>query len=297
MNTLTKLCLVCGSPETEFFLECTDHFVSGENFKIYQCKSCGFRFTADAPNLENIAEYYHSESYISHSNTQKGLVNKLYHYVRNIMLKRKLKLVQKFSIGKNLLDIGCGTGYFPHFMKENGYNAAGMEIEAEARKFASANFGLTVNSPDELLNKNLPRQFDVITLWHVLEHLHDVNRYMTWINDSLKSDGTLYIALPNFKSYDSKMYGKHWAAYDVPRHLWHFNPETFEKLISRFGFKLIKLKSLPFDAYYNSIMSAKYAGKRLSFLHGIITGHISNDLSTFNSKKCSSVVYICKKNS
>jgi 2-polyprenyl-3-methyl-5-hydroxy-6-metoxy-1,4-benzoquinol methylase len=211
------------------------------------------------------------------------------------MLKRKLHLVQKTNQGKNLLDIGCGTGYFPHFMQQNGYNAIGMEIEPEACKFAADNFNLKVFTPDELLNEKHTGQFDVITLWHVLEHLHNPDRYLSWIFDSLKNDGSLFIALPNFSSYDSKKYKQFWAAYDVPRHLWHFNPSAFEKLIPRYGFKLEKIKKLPFDAYYNSMMSAKYAGKKLSMINGIITGFISNDLSIFNPKKCSSVVYICKK--
>jgi 2-polyprenyl-3-methyl-5-hydroxy-6-metoxy-1,4-benzoquinol methylase len=295
MDTINKKCLVCGSSELTHFLECTDHFVSGEKFNIYQCNSCGFRFTADAPDAENIGKYYHSENYISHSDTQKGIVNKLYHAVRNIMLKRKCRMIQKSVAGKNILDIGCGTGYFPHYMQQKGFNASGMEIEPGARKFAADNFGLKVSSPDELLNEKLTGQFDVITLWHVLEHLYDLPRYLNWINNSLKNDGALFIALPNCNSYDAKKYGQFWAAYDVPRHLWHFNPTTFEKLISQYGFNLIKIKSLPFDAYYNSMMSAKYAGKRFSFINGIFTGHISNDLSSFDSKKGSSVIYICKK--
>jgi hypothetical protein len=164
MDTPNKKCLVCGNTGPIHFLECTDHFVSGENFNIYQCNSCGFKFTADAPDPLNIGKYYQSENYISHSNTQKGIVNKLYHIVRNIMLKRKWRMIQKNVSGKNLLDIGCGTGYFPYFMKQKGYFATGMEIEPKARKFAFDNFKLVVNSPDELLNEKHTNQYDIITL-------------------------------------------------------------------------------------------------------------------------------------
>lgn len=292
---MNKTCIVCGNSELTHFLECSDHFVSGEKFTIYSCNTCGFKFTANAPTVENIGKYYHSENYISHSDTQKGIVNKLYHLVRNIMLKRKLRLIQKSEKGKKLLDIGCGTGYFPNYMKQNGYDASGMEIEPGARKFASDNFGLKVSSPDELLSVKHTGEFDIITLWHVLEHLHDPAKYLNWIFDSLKTSGTLFIALPNHNSYDAKKYRQFWAAYDVPRHLWHFNPETFEKLVAKYGFKLIKVKRLPFDAYYNSMMSARYAGKKLSLLHGLIFGYISNEISFFKHRKCSSVVYICKK--
>ncbi len=289
-------CIVCNSKEIFPFLSCTDHFVSQEKFEIVQCNNCGFKFTQGVPDADKIGPYYHSEEYISHSDTQKGIVNRLYHTVRNIMLKRKAKLIGKLTEGKKLLDIGCGTGYFPYFMSQNGYEASGMELDEEARKFAKNNFNISVHDPNQLLNMDKKEEFDVITLWHVLEHLHDPLRYLNWINKALKENGVLLIALPNCNSHDAKKFKQYWAAYDVPRHLWHFEPETFQKYIEKFGFQLKLIKRLPFDAYYNAMVSTKYASKPVPFLTGGITGYISNLKSLFNAKKTSSVIYVLKKN-
>lgn len=291
----SSICIVCGNKENIVFLKCTDFFISKENFTIKSCKSCGFRFTADAPAQENIGKYYKSEEYISHSNTQKGMINKLYHIVRNIMLARKWKLVKSHTPGMEILDIGCGTGYFLNFMKQKGYASTGIEVDDAARNFATQNFGLTVFSP-EIISKEAPIQkYDIITLWHVLEHLHDAGKYLNWIFNSLKPDGKLIIAIPNCTSPDAAYYKQFWAAYDVPRHLWHFSPSSFEKYLNKFDFSLMKIKRMPFDAYYNSMMSSRYAGKKFSLINGLFIGILSNFLSLFNKKKASSVLYILEK--
>jgi 2-polyprenyl-3-methyl-5-hydroxy-6-metoxy-1,4-benzoquinol methylase len=288
-------CLVCKGNKFESYLNCTDYFVTGESFTINQCTNCSFLFTQDIPSSETIAPYYKSEKYISHSDTQKGIVNKLYHQVRNIMLGRKYRLIKKLSSGKTLLDIGCGTGYFPNFMKLKGYNAFGMELEQDARNFASQNFGLELFSPEYILEQDVKDTYDIITLWHVMEHLHDPVKYLTWIHQSLKPDGVLLIALPNSNSFDAKYFKEYWAAYDVPRHLWHFTPETFKKYLVQFGFELKQIKRLPFDAYYNSLMSARYKQHKLALISGFIIGLISNIKSFICPKTTSSVIYILKK--
>jgi SAM-dependent methyltransferase len=211
------------------------------------------------------------------------------------MLDRKGKLIDREANGKVLLDIGCGTGYFPDFMRKRGYDVSGIELDNDTRELAIKNFDLEVYHPEDLLTKPVKNTYDVITLWHVLEHLHEADRYIRWINEALKENGVLIIALPNCDSYDAGRYGKYWAGYDVPRHLWHFKADTFEDYLSKFGFTLSKVKRLPFDAYYNSLMSAKYAGKFSPVVQGFFTGWISNLLSFFNSRKTSSVIYILKK--
>jgi 2-polyprenyl-3-methyl-5-hydroxy-6-metoxy-1,4-benzoquinol methylase len=295
MNNSEPACLVCKSNDFENFITCTDYFVSKGQFSLLRCNHCGFVFTGKAPDLEKMGSYYKSDSYISHSDTQKGLVNKLYHKVRNIMLDRKRKLINRETFGKDLLDIGCGTGYFPKFMKDKGFRVTGIELDEGARNFARENFGIEVFHPEEMLNTAINEKFDVITLWHVLEHLHDPDRYLQWITKALKEEGILIIALPNNDSYDAKVYQKYWAAYDVPRHLWHFTPATFKKYLSGKGFSLGKIKRLPFDAYYNSLMSAKYAGKFSPLVHGFFVGWLSNLFSFFSAEKTSSVIYILKK--
>lgn len=296
MNTKNyPTCLVCGSSNIELLFECSDHFVSHENFELAKCSNCGFIFTGNAPKQSEIAAYYKSDAYISHSNTQKGLINKMYHIVRNLMLRKKWRLISRLSKGKVLLDIGCGTGYFPNYMKQKGYESYGMEIDENARKFAAENFGIKVSSPDELLTQSHKSAYDIITLWHVLEHIYDTDTYMNWIHESLKDDGTLLIAIPNCSSYDAKTYKKYWAAYDVPRHIWHFTPDTLNMFISTYKFRLVAVKRLPFDSYYNSLMSARYAGKRISLVHGFVIGMLSNLKSFFLPKKASSIIYVLKK--
>ena len=296
MSINHKTCLVCQSKSIKSILSCTDHFVSGKEFELFQCTSCDFVFTQAIPIPEDMGPYYKSEEYISHSDTQKGLVNKLYHSVRNIMLGRKYRLIKRLSSGNKLLDIGCGTGYFPYFMKTKGFDASGMELDADARKFAAENFNLSVEEPDVLLSKDKSGNYDVITLWHVLEHLHDAKKYLKWIFNSLKKDGVLIIALPNMDSFDAGHFKHHWAAYDVPRHLWHFTPKSLKTYLSQFGFELKQVKRLPFDAYYNSLLSAKYRNNKRALMVGFVIGFISNFLSFFNAKKASSVIYVLKKN-
>jgi 2-polyprenyl-3-methyl-5-hydroxy-6-metoxy-1,4-benzoquinol methylase len=180
-------------------------------------------------------------------------------------------------------------------MKQKGFACTGIEVDEVARNFAIKNFGLDINSPDILINEFQSEKFDVITLWHVLEHLHDTPTYLTWIFNALKPEGKLLIALPNCDSYDAASYRQYWAAYDVPRHLWHFTPSSLENYLNQHEFSLQGIKRMPFDAYYNSMMSAKYAGKKFSLANGLLIGMLSNFMSLFNKKKASSVLYILEK--
>ncbi len=288
-------CLVCNSISIAPFLSCKDYFVSGENFELYHCQNCGFTFTQDIPSASEIGPYYQSETYISHSNTRQGITNKLYHTVRNIMLHRKYRLIKNYTDGKELLDIGCGTGYFAHFMGQKGYHSRGMEPDANARNFARTQFQLSVEEPEKVLAEDHAQQFDVITLWHVLEHLHDPARYMAWMHRSLKDSGVLVVALPNCSSLDARYFKEYWAAYDVPRHLWHFTPKTFTAYALNNNFSMQRVKRLPFDAYYNSLLSLRYKKSRLALPLGFLIGFVSNLKSFICPKTASSVIYILKK--
>jgi len=211
------------------------------------------------------------------------------------MLGNKRRLIERLTNGKELLDIGCGTGHFLHYMEQKGFSCEGIEIDEQARNRAVSEFGLQVTGIEPIYNQPVTNKYDIITLWHVLEHLHDAGTYLTWIHQALKAEGTLLIALPNCSSLDATLYGRYWAAYDVPRHLWHFSPSVFERFICQYGFTLIQVKGMPYDAYYNSMMSAGYAGKRSPVWHGLLTGLYSNINSLFNSRRTSSVIYLLKK--
>lgn len=290
-----KSCPLCGSENISNFIKAEDHLLTHESFHIFQCHSCNFRFTQDVPPPGEIGKYYQSNDYISHSDTRKGLMNKLYHFGRNWMLMKKYTMVKKAAKGRKLLDIGCGTGYFPAFMKQKGYSVAGVETDQKARAFAEKEFGIQVYSPADFLGHKIEGQFDVITLWHVLEHLDDFDLYLDRIQEYLSPGGSLLIALPNCNSLDARFYKEFWAGYDVPRHLWHFTPSTLKKLAENHGFKITKMKRLMLDPFYNSMLSEKYRGSRYFMLFGFVIGKLAYIESLFNVGKSSSVVYTLKQ--
>jgi len=291
-----EVCPVCSSGKISEYIRCTDHFVSRDDFKLFRCSSCSFVFTQDYPDINDIGKYYESDDYISHSDTKVGLANKIYHLVRNIMLRKKRGIIIKSSgLRKGaLLDIGSGTGHFGATMRDAGWQVKGIEINKKARDASIARTGLEILSPD-LITTLQPDSFDCITLWHVLEHFHDPHSYATEILRMLKPGGLCLVALPNCNSYDAHHFGKYWAAYDVPRHIWHFNPESFILFSEKTGFITDSLKTLSPDVFYISVLSEKYKGVKLSFLTGIIKALPFSFLSLFNRKRSSSVIYLLRK--
>jgi 2-polyprenyl-3-methyl-5-hydroxy-6-metoxy-1,4-benzoquinol methylase len=286
-------CPVCGNENSCTEFTCYDFFVTGESFPVLKCLKCGFRWTGLVPDPEKIGRYYQSEEYISHSNSTRGLVNRVYHIIRSFMLKRKLGIVRRVSDRSAgiLLDIGAGTGYFLQFMKQNGWQVTGTEKSEKAREFASVQWQLDI-LPDEGLFALPDNSFDVITLWHVLEHLHHPEKYLEKAGNLLKPSGCLIIALPNPRSFDAGHYGKYWAAWDVPRHLWHFLPENVEQLAGKSGFFLKNMYRMPFDAFYVSILSEKYRKSGVSTFKGLFYGQISWMISLIRMQKCSSLIYV-----
>ncbi|HZH86447.1 MAG TPA: class I SAM-dependent methyltransferase [Brumimicrobium sp.] len=291
MNTIRN-CPVCKETYFKDFLEVTDHMITKEKFMIVECNSCGFHFTNPIPALDKIGEYYKSDEYISHSSNNKGLINYLYNTVRGITLKAKVKWIRNETDGKSLLDIGSGTGHFLKTANENGFKGIGLEPDADARDFAHKNNHVRSSSQEELYNIE-ENSFDVITMWHVLEHVYDLRKDLQVIHDILKSNGKLFIAVPNMNSHDARYYKEYWAAYDVPRHLYHFKQNDISRLLMDFGFDLKKVIPMKYDAYYVSMLSEKYK-KRFSLL-GVFRGLVSN----LKAKKYgySSQVYVFEKNS
>lgn len=289
---LHNSCPICSSDKINTVFTGKDYSHTGEEFEVAQCGNCQFVFTQNAPNQESIGKYYESEDYVSHSDTQKGLFFKVYHTVRKYMLSQKRKMVEAQTSKGKLLDIGCGTGYFLNEMKSNNWDVSGIEQDEKARTYGANKFSITIKEPKalyELENNSL----NAITMWHVLEHVHDLNEYLTQIKNLLKKDGTLCIAVPNHDSHDGKHYGKQWAAWDLPIHLWHFTPASMHTLMDKHGFTITKHYRLPFDSFYVSLLSEKY--KKGNAIAGLFQGFISYLKAAKNIKKCSSVVYIIKK--
>ncbi len=292
-RTYHTICPICRSSSLEHHLKVQDYTVSGETYELVRCSDCGFILTQDAPDAESIGPYYKSETYVSHSDTKKGIFFKAYHWAREIMLNQKYKQIVKRlpkATESELLDIGCGRAYFLNFMSQKGFICTGIEQDAEVRKNAINQFGLNVLPTSALYN--LPeKKFDVITLWHVLEHVHDLQAYLNQIKLLLKPNGLLVIALPNPVSADVRHYGKYWSGWDVPIHLWHFTPQNIQDLLSQYQFKLIDKKTMPFDPFYLSILSSGHQSKSLPTLRGLFNGKIFLIKSWFNVDKSSSITY------
>lgn len=289
-------CPVCNSENIRFLFRCSDRLVSGEEFDIYSCPDCGFCLTHDHPDENSIMKYYESDEYVSHNDDAKGIINRIYLFSRNIMLRRKKSITEKASGVRQgqLLDIGCGTGYFAGTMKKAGWGVTGIEPGEKAGKSAALKFGLEIIKPGRI--SSLPgNSFDCITLWHVLEHFHDPLKYYKEIFRLLKPGGVCIVALPNSSSSDAGFYRNSWAAWDVPRHLWHFNPSSFKKFSDLNGFKTTNIIRLPLDVFYISILSEKAKGSGMAFLKGVLRGcwfylHSLHDIS-----KSSSLIYILRK--
>lgn len=274
-------------------LKAKDHSVSGEEFELILNPEFGFLETTPQPSPDKLSEYYKSEDYISHTDSQRNLFEKVYHLVKKISLKKKLNLINSFSEeSKNVLDIGCGTGDFLQTAKQNNWIISGIEPNEQARKIANQKTDNSVFETEQLLRFK-ENSFDVITLWHVLEHLPNLENHISVFKKLLKPNGTLIVAVPNYNSYDATYYKEFWAAYDVPRHLWHFNKTSVSRLVSKKSMEVIKVKPMLFDAFYVSLLSEKYKSEKMNLIKGFSIGLLSN-LKSMTTKEASSLIYIIK---
>jgi 2-polyprenyl-3-methyl-5-hydroxy-6-metoxy-1,4-benzoquinol methylase len=271
------------------YLVCKDYTVSHEEYQVMFNKEFDMLVTIPVP--KNISDYYKSEDYISHTDSKKSLFDKVYQAVKNITLKRKLKLINSFNTkSKKVLDVGAGTGDFLKVCKMNSWEIFGSEPDLGARNIA-AKKGVNLEKD---LSKFQNQQFDVITLWHVLEHVENLQEYITTLKSLLTENGRLIIAVPNFKSYDAIMYKEFWAAFDVPRHLWHFSKTSISKLFSYENMKVEKILPMKFDAYYVVLLSEKYKHKKSKPFSAFINGFKSN-FKAKSTKEYSSLIYVLKK--
>jgi 2-polyprenyl-3-methyl-5-hydroxy-6-metoxy-1,4-benzoquinol methylase len=289
-------CPSCGSAKLEPALTAADYTVSDKEFLILTCENCQLRFTQDAPDAASIGRYYRSDDYISHTDTSEGLVNRLYHLARKQTLSGKCRLIQAASrLDKgSLLDIGAGTGAFAAFMKQNGWEVTGLEPDESAREKASSQHGIGL-FPAERLYELEAESFDAITLWHVLEHVHTLHPYLEQLKKLLKREGRIFIAVPNYTSWDARTYGSYWAAYDVPRHLYHFSPDAMEDLLAMHGLKLQATQPMWYDSFYISMLSERYKNGSGNTIKAVFNGAISNLKAFVDKSKCSSLIYVVSK--
>ena len=275
------------------YLTIKDHSVSGETFDLIKNSGFDILETSPQPKGDKLLDYYKSEDYISHTNTKRNLFEKAYHFVRQIALKRKLKLINSFQTHeKHLLDIGCGTGDFLETAKNNGWQITGIEPSDNAREIANKKTNNSVYKIEQLL-KLEPNSFDVISLWHVLEHLPNLDEHIKIFKRLLKSNGRLVIAVPNYKSFDALYYKSFWAAFDVPRHLWHFSKTGIQKLFAQENFDVEKIEPMKFDAFYVCLLSEKYKSGFMNPIKAFWIGFKSNTRAK-QTKEYSSLIYVFK---
>ncbi len=290
-------CPVCKSELIQEQLTAKDYTVSQQEFPIWHCNACTARFTQDVPGQDAIGAFYASDNYISHSDTKKGIINSLYHLVRNRTMIGKKNLVKKetgMSKGA-ILDIGCGTGAFLDTMKKAGWVITGLEPDEAARKKAAELYEINPMPSGKLFELE-EGEFHAITMWHVLEHVHELHPYINKIADLLAPTGKLFIAVPNYTSTDAEIYGGHWAAYDVPRHLYHFSPQSMEHLLAKHNLKLTAVKPMWFDSFYVSMLSEQYKNGKGNIFKAVLNGFKSNMKAWSDTRKCSSVIYVISKN-
>ena len=269
--------------------------VSGNTYTLRECNDCGLIITSDAPCQEEIGDYYKTDSYISHTDTRQGLMNRLYHLARRIMLGRKRRRFEKLDLpSRNLLDIGAGTGYFANHMQENGWQVSAIEPDADARIFMKKTFGIAAMDTDAIYEME-PNSFSVISMWHVLEHVYDPADYLVNINRLLRREGYLVMALPNPLCADAHIQSMEWSAWDVPRHLWHFPPAAVNMLLGKHGFSLQSIHIMPFDPFYNAIKTYVLRGDKLAYIKGFLVGMYAYMVSLFRREKASSLIYIARK--
>ena len=277
--------------KTQLYIK--DHSVSGEKFQLKKNEKYGFLETFPQPKTNQLSEYYKTEDYISHTDAKRNWFEKAYHLVRRFSLKQKLKLINGLKTEtKTLLDVGCGTGDFLKTAKENNWTVSGIEPNADARSIANQKTDNSVFDIEQLNNFEI-NSFDVITLWHVLEHLPDLEHQISILKKLLKPKGRLVVAVPNYKSFDASYYNQFWAAYDVPRHLWHFDQNSISKLFASIDMEIEQIKPMLFDAFYVSLLSEQYKSGRKNIFKGFYNGLRSN-LNASRTREYSSLIYVLK---
>lgn len=286
-------CPVCNCEHFTHYMTCKDHLVSHENFKISKCSNCHFLFTNPRPHPANLGSYYKSDEYISHTDKSNNLTNTLYKLARTFTLNQKLNMINSLVAERTILDFGCGTGDFLSTCKRGSWKVHGFEPNSTARSIAEQKLEESIHHDLEEI-RHL-RDISIITLWHVLEHISDLNETLDVLVSTICKKGQILIAVPNHESLDAKIYQQFWAAYDVPRHLYHFSQSTIEKLLKNHGLKINRILPMKLDSFYVSLLSEKYEKGRTNMLLSFINGCKSNIYANKNSKNYSSLIYVASK--
>ena len=268
------------------YIEVVDHFLTKEKFKIQTTSVPGLLQTNPTPTKEDINKYYKSERYISHNSRKRGVFFFFYRLLRSVNFYTKYRFLSRTNDNRNVLDFGSGEGYFLNMLKKRGLNACGVD---------SSSTCLLPNVYKSIFAEQLNSQkFSHITAWHSIEHVHELEKTISRMYDLLDEKGTIIVGVPNYLSFDARHYKGFWAAYDVPRHLWHFDKKSLKEVFENKGFKLVKSSPMILDAYYVSLLSESYKKSTFKILKSIFVGTISNILALF-TKEYSSNIFVFKK--
>ena len=290
---MTVQCPFCHSEHTELHIKLKDYFLSQEEFEILKCRQCGLLFTSPRPSDSELGRYYKSDEYLSHNENKKGLIPFIYNRVKRVNIANKFKIATSGISAKRLLDFGCGVGDFVSYAQQHGLEVCATDVSADARDAAAKKLGFSLPSPEDVLE--MPDgSFDIITMWHVLEHISNLEKQVFHLNRLLAPGGHLILALPNYLSHDALHYQDKWAAYDVPRHLNHFDKNSLQNIFVQTPLRITRIEPLKWDAYYISMLSEKYKGSKCSFIKGVIEGFKSNRAAKRNGQY-SSLVYILER--
>lgn len=290
MKQITN-CPICNHRNHTSAIKCVDYTYSKNTFNVDACNDCGFWFTNPIPLVDKIGEYYESDDYVSHTKSKKGIINLAYHWVKKYSIQKKYSLIKPFLKTNNtLLDYGCGAGDFLAYCYNKGASVAGFEPSETSRENILKEHNISINHTSDIYNEK--RSFDVISMWHVLEHVYDLNSDFKQLSSLLNKDGRLIIAVPNRESYDAKKYKEKWAAFDLPRHLYHFSKNDMALFLKKHGFEIEKILPMKFDSFYVSMLSEKHNNGNI--IKGVINGLRSNLASNSKLPNHSSLIYIVK---
>ena len=292
--SITK-CITCDASQQKRVLVIEDHLVSHEVFHLEECTRCKFRYISNPPTEDLAYKYYETDEYVEHSDSSDGIVNTIYHYARRWMIRHKHGLLKAEGRTMKLLDFGTGTGYFINAMRDFGYDVMGVEISPKARAFCKSSFNLDVRDPQDIFKDDFPSGFGYITFWHVLEHVYDPEKSLKRLGDLLEDDGVLVIALPNYRCVEAHTYGSYWNGYDVPRHIWHWDKESFTRFAENCGYRVKKTKILPLDPFYNCLISESYRKKKWAYLLIPFIGMWSLIKGLASNREASSIIYFLEK--
>jgi 2-polyprenyl-3-methyl-5-hydroxy-6-metoxy-1,4-benzoquinol methylase len=283
-------CPSCKHSKFSNHIICKDFTVSGESFALMECNECSLIITNPRPDSANIGKYYDDSNYISHTNQANSPINAVYKAVRSITLTQKRNLIKKYATGTNLLDFGCGAGVFIDYMQNQRYSVEGYEPHSTTAQAAKELTRTNIHTDLKQLKK---KRYQVITAWHVLEHVHDLKDTLVTLRKSLTNDGVLFVAVPNHKSYDAQFYKENWAAYDVPKHLYHFNQASLKRLAKKCKLQVLDIHPMKFDSYYVSLLSEKNKNAKTNYFAALRTGFISNQKAK-ETGEYSSLIYVLK---